>query len=355
MTKLPTLYKYTTKGQVQEWTICIEDNTFYTIEGIKNGKLTTATPTICKGKNSGKANATTDEEQALKEAKAKWQKKIDKGYAEVLTDEKKFFEPMLAESFKEKDLDFKKKSYYVQPKLDGARCILKKDKGTTRNGKIWKTIPHLYNMSEHILDGELYNHALKEDFNTIMSLVRKDEPTEEGKKLIQYWIYDIPSVPGNFSDRYDALRKFIATEGNEKYVLVPTYRVRSLDDIKKYHEEFLSLGFEGTMVRVDAPYENKRTKSLMKYKDFKDEEYEIVEVIEGEGNRTGTVGKFRLKLDDQRTFDSNIKGDFNYLKDLLKNKDSLIGKKATVKYFNLTPAGVPRFPYVINIDRESYE
>ena len=41
--------------------------------------------------------------------------------------------------------------------------------------------------------------------------------------------------------------------------------------------------------------------------------------------------------------------------EMLKNKKKLIGKEATVKYFNLTPDGIPRFPYVINVDRFSYE
>ena len=48
-------------------------------------------------------------------------------------------------------------------------------------------------------------------------------------------------------------------------------------------------------------------------------------------------------------FHSNVKGSFEYLADLLDNADDLIGVEATVKFFNLTPDGVPRFPYVIAI------
>jgi DNA ligase-1 len=93
----------------------------------------------------------------------------------------------------------------------------------------------------------------------------------------------------------------------------------------------------------------------LKHKSFVDEEYEIVDVCEGEGNRTGTVGYMVFETADGKTFKSNVKGSFNEVKEMWKNRKQLIGKEATVKYFNLTPDGIPRFPYVINIDRASYE
>ena len=86
----PKLYKYTTLGQVQSWQIFTSGNTYWTEEGIN--ELTKSDPTVCVGKNIGKTNETSPEEQAKLEAQAKWQKKIDKGYNEVLTKEKKFFD-----------------------------------------------------------------------------------------------------------------------------------------------------------------------------------------------------------------------------------------------------------------------
>ena len=111
----------------------------------------------------------------------------------------------------------------------------------------------------------------------------------------------------------------------------------------------METGYEGQMVRLDSIYENKRSKSLLKRKEFRDEEFQILDVIEGDGNKSGMAASMLLCNDRDQKFNSNIKGDRTYLRELLKNKDSLIGKRATVKYFNLTPDGIPRFPYVIAI------
>jgi DNA ligase-1 len=106
---------------------------------------------------------------------------------------------------------------------------------------------------------------------------------------------------------------------------------------------------------LDAKYENKRSKSLLKHKSFVDEEYIIKDICEGEGNRTGTAGYMVFETADGKPFKSNVKGTWEETAEMLKNKKKLIGKQATIKYFNLTPDGIPRFPFVINIDRASYE
>lgn len=356
---LPILYKYTSKGQVQQWQIFTKGDRFWTEEGIQGGKLTTSLPTICKGKNIGRANETSPEEQAEKEAQAKWQKKVDSGYNEELSAEKKFFEPMLAhELSKYKELLFTVPTF-IQPKLDGLRAISQEDKLESRNGKPYVASPHLY-QSKFILDGELYNHELHDDFNKIVSLCKKQKPTteefKESKDKVQFWAYDFPSHKGVFSARYAALKNALVQLKNPAYRLVPTYEVKSRKDVEKYHEKFLEEGYEGSILRLDlGDYENKRSKQLLKKKDFVDEEFVIVDVEEGVGARTGTVGRFTMEMKDGRQFGSNIKGDFTYLADLLKKKKKLIGKRATVKYFNLTPDGIPRFPYVIKIDRDAYE
>jgi DNA ligase-1 len=104
------------------------------------------------------------------------------------------------------------------------------------------------------------------------------------------------------------------------------------------------------------PYEvGKRSKYLLKNKSFQDAEFEILDIVEGVGNKGGMAGFMIVKNVDGSTFKSNIKGDRDYCRMLLENKENFIGKLATIKFFNLTPDGVPRFPYVINIDRNSYE
>ncbi len=360
----PILYKYTSKGQVQQWQITADGDNFYTVEGIQNGKLTTSLPTYCKGKNIGKKNETTNEQQAVLEAAAKHQKKIDSGYNEVLSSEAKFFQPMLAHECVVEKLDFKGQEIYAQPKLDGLRADNYENAITSRNGKPYLSVPHLYQSDGVRLDGELYNHTYSDDFNKIVSLCKKQKPTveelEESKSLVQFWAYDFPDHPGNFIDRYRALQKYVSTCGNKSIVVVPTIRIVSIEELQRLHAQWLSEGYEGTIVRLNKPYENKRSKNLLKFKDFVDAEFKIIGAVEGEGGRAGTIGKFLMEDSQGRKFKSNVKGNFDYLKELWKNHKDYIGKTATVKYFQLTPeteegGGVPRFPFVIKVDRESSE
>lgn len=364
MKKYPILYKYTSKKQVQQWQVIVKDDHFYTEEGIKDGVITKSKPTYCKPKNVGKANESTAKEQAIKEAEAKIKKKIDSGYNEVLSEDKKFFEPMLAAKLEDhKDLLFTVKTF-IQPKLDGLRCINQNNTLKSRNGKDYLACPHLY-QGFTTLDGELYNHSLKDDFNKIVSLCKKQKPTkedlEESEKIVQMWVYDFPNHPGVFSERLVELQRKLHHTINDplsSIQIVPTYEVKSLEEIEKYHEQFLEQGFEGSIIRLDlGSYENKRSKQLLKKKDWIDEEFKILEAVEGEGNRAGTIGKFILDLNDGtgRTFESNVKGDFDYLREVWKDRKKYIGKSATVKYFNRTPANKPRFPYIIKISREDYE
>lgn len=360
--RLPTLYKRTKKGQTQQWTIVVENNTFYTIEGIVGGKLTSSLPTVCEGKNVGRSNETTPEEQAAKEAQALWQKKIDRSYHESIErcDIKRFFEPMLAEDYK----DFKHKikfPIFVQPKLDGIRCIAKKDGLWSRNGKPFLScnhihevlMPHFYKNPDLIFDGELYCNKLKHNFSKLSSYVRTSksltpEKLEEIRNTMEYWIFDIPSLEGNTSVRIKLLNSL--TFSSIKIIkIVPTEIVSNSKDLDELYDYYLSTGVEGQIIRFDTPYENFRTQNLLKRKEFIDQEFTIVGVIEGRGNRSGTVGKFVLKLPDGRTFESNIKADFDYLRKLLKDGDKLIGEVVTVRYGKLSPDGVPIWPYVVAI------
>ncbi len=96
--KLSTLYKRAVNGKVNEWTVEIENNCFRTISGYTDGVKTTSEWTCCSGKNIGKKNETTPEQQALAEAQAMWTKKLELGSYESIDDidTPKFFNPMLA-------------------------------------------------------------------------------------------------------------------------------------------------------------------------------------------------------------------------------------------------------------------
>ena len=375
---LPTLYKRTATGATQTWEIEVQDNKYRTTSGQIDGIKTTNKWTSCKGKNAGKANATTDAEQAFKEAEAKHQKKLERDYNLSIDeiDEKQFYDPMLAQDFKNKNRNKdvydslqSETKVFSQPKLDGIRCIATKDGLFTRNGKEITAVPHIakelqklfVEYPDAVLDGELYNHAYKDDFNKIVHLVRKQNLTKEhlveSEKMIQYHIYDVPQIgtldeQSLYSDRIGMLK----TQGVPKKLrwssaiaIVDTTLVKDEKHLDELYSDYTLAGYEGQMVRIDGPYENKRSAKLLKRKDFVDEEYTILGYDEGNGNRTGTIRNFLFKNKNGKEFTSNIKGTFEYLTELLHKAEGLIGKKATVKYFNLTPDGVPRFPIVIAI------
>ena len=367
MKTLPTIYKLTEAGNVQQWTMVIDGNGYFSREGIIGGKITQNLPTICEGKNGGKKNATTPEEQAEKEGQAKWQKKLDKGYFKTQKEAEggntKFYEPMLAHKFEDYQSEMKF-PVLCQPKLDGIRCVTTKSGMFSRNGKAIISAPHIFNSLKGffaknptaVLDGELYCDKLANDFNKICSLVKRTKPDAEelaeSARTIEYWVYDAPVIgmldeSDKFSERFGLASKLLKNINAIK--MVRTESIPSLFLLNFAYESYVEEGYEGQMVRLDGGYENKRSKRLLKRKEFMDEEYEILGVKEGEGNRAGTAGYMEFRSKGGKTFHSNIKGSFKYLAGLYKDKASLIGKQATIKYFNLTPDGIPRFPYVIAV------
>jgi len=365
--KLGTIYKSTKGGKVQEWTIEVVGNKYRTISGQTDGKMVTNEWTVCYGKNNGKANATTDTQQALKEAESKRKLKLEKDYHETINGikTKRHFEPMLASKWEDRK-DKIEYPIFSQPKLDGIRCIVTKDGMFSRNGKPIISAPHirksLDKLFKHkpdtILDGELYADKFANDFNTIVSLVKKTKPTaddlKQSEKNIEYHIYDVPSVNETFEGRWCELDE-LALDFPKCVKMVETHHAKNENDVVGWYEDYVERGYEGQMLRTDDVYENKRSKFLMKHKSFIDEEFTIIDIVEGEGNRTNTAGYFVFETGDGKSFKSNVKGTWEETAEMLKNRKKLIGKSATVKYFNLTPDGIPRFPYVININRESYE
>ncbi len=186
--------------------------------------------------------------------------------------------------------------------------------------------------------------------------IKKTKPTTEdlnaSAKTIEYHIYDLPSRKESFVVRNTVLANMILPNCCK---VVETNQADNENDVSGFYEDYVNMGYEGQMIRLDKPYENKRSKSLLKHKSFIDEEYTILGVEEGIGNKTGMVGSFIFESKTGKRFNSSPKFNWEECQRMWNERDQLIGKSATVKYFNLTPDGVPRFPYVIKIDRESYE
>jgi len=376
---MQTLIKRRADGGIQEWSIEVVDNAFRVTSGKQGGKLKVNEWTYCNGKNKGRSNETTDGEQAQVEAQAKWDKKLAADYALSIgsVDNIGYIKPMLAKKWEDYE-DKVEFPVYTQPKLDGIRCIATKDGLKTRTGKDIVAVPHIFEslqdfFKEHpdvVLDGELYCDKFDNDFNAICHHVRRTNVTEESlekAKVIEYHVYDIvdSSMPfsertkfieDNFSTRFFVGARIMTqdlvdtTNYTTNYIVsVYTERVCFQSRLDELYGNWQEQGYEGQMVRLDEPYENKRSKTLLKRKEFQDAEYTILGYGEGVGNRTGTVGYFEFKTEAGKEFHSNIKGDREYLIGLLERGDDLIGQAATIKYFNLSPDNVPRFPYVVAI------
>jgi ATP-dependent DNA ligase len=360
--KLPKLYSRSTTGKICTWEIEISQNKYRTISGFDGMKLTTSDWTVCDAKSYCSAD-----EQALKEATAIHRKKMETGSFENISDidNETYFEPMLAKDWN-KEKSKIKFPIYSQPKLDGIRCIVRKDGMWSRNGKRIVSAPHIFEILKPLLeinpdlvfDGELYADKFANDFNTICSLVKKTKPTEEdlvkSEEQIQYHIYDLPSYNADFIYRYQHLFKLL-TGYHQSIVVVKTDQVDNLNDVSGFYEDYVNEGYEGQMLRLNKQYENKRSKSLLKHKSFIDEEYTILGVEEGIGNKTGMVGSFIFESKTGKRFNSSPKFNWEECTKMWNDREKLIGKSATVKYFNLTPDGIPRFGYVIKIAREDYE
>ena len=282
--------------------------------------------------------------------------------------------PMLAYPVSEKPINWQLQRVYIQPKLDGVRCIIQATtkrhiltpdlneievKAYSRTGKEWKNIQHILDelqpffekYPDVILDGELYNHGLKDDFEKIISLVRKQKPTlvdrHEARLLTQFHCYDMysPEFDHNFNVRDEFIMNTIDGE-YEHTVTVDTEEVFDMEDAKKYHIENLALGYEGSIVRLNTKYQQKRSHSLRKFKDFSDAEATIVGYLDGKGKRTGTLGKFIMQDDEGNEFGCPPGKGYTYkdLADMLSNIHKYIGQRATFTYFERTKAGSYRHP-----------
>ena len=265
--------------------------------------------------------------------------------------------PMLAHKFDKSKVDFDN-GVYIQPKLDGVRCLFTKDGAYSRTGKKFMNVKHIetalqpfFDNSPHIiLDGELYNHKLKDDFEKIISLVRKQKPTDEDREdaqnLVQLHVYDY--IDGNYSDYEDRRWNLnISDIYGDAVKHVESVLVLNLNEAKAAHGNFMSLGYEGSILRTPKGiYKHGRSYDLMKFKDFSDTEATIVDYVSGKGKRTGTLGKF-IMLDDKGVkFGCPPGKGYSYkdLANMLENIDTFIGKRATFTYFQRTKAGSYRHP-----------
>lgn len=366
---LPILYKKTSTGAIQYWEISTTQKMSGALIRTAFGQVGTDNPQetadlITTGKNIGKKNETTALQQAEAEAKARWTKQKKKGYVDSLEAAQAGeldavieggINPMLAHSY----ADHGHKVVYpafAQPKLDGIRCIaiLSGGKATlwTRTRKLITSMPHivagleeLFPTEDIILDGELYNHELKNDFEQIVSLVRQEVPAPEHTK-VHYYIYDIPSNPNGFDQRNEQLFAMNYYTPHCRIYKVIGDKISSELEVMNLTDLSIKAGYEGVMVRSESgKYENKRSYTLLKVKRFDDAEFKIVGVNEGRGKLQGHAATFTCETADGTTFEAKLDGDLDRLKVIFNDPGSVVGKMLTVKFQGYTNKNnVPRFP-----------
>jgi len=400
-TALPTLYTKTKTGAIQFWTIesgegVDETGRSYGMIRTTYGQVGTDSPQttvdyVSKGKNVGRANETTAIQQAALEAKAKWTKQLKAGYVSTKeaaeADErdaliKGGIDPMLAHHYMDviydlrpghegrmeyqKSKDAKKIAFPAkgQPKLDGIRCtaVIVNGKATlwSRTRKPITSMTHIQAQLEElfadegkiVIDGELYNHAYKSDFEKIASAVRKQEWTPEAE-LVQYHVYDVvlEDEDGNgytFDERSSFIGNTIGkAKGAWNIIPVETIDLTTEGDVVPNFKAFVNRGYEGMMLRNSKSlYKGDRSYDLQKAKPFQDDEFEIAGFTEGRGKLAGRLGTWVCWLKDKSdTFETSMNGDQDLLIEYLKNGQSYVGKLLTVRYQGYTGANKkPRFP-----------
>lgn len=368
----PMLFKTSGTGKIQQWEIRVVRltegiNDLIIIEteyGQVGGKLQIAQVEVEKGKNAGRANETDRLAQALNEARSKHAKQIDKGYS-TSPSTSRVLRPMLAHRYDEYPHKMTFPCYW-QPKLDGLRCLAYRQGSDivleSRRGKRFKVLRHIEEAlgrvlrTNEVLDGELYCHHT--DFQKIISAVKRDEPSEHSK-LIEYHLYDIVRDDLEFSERWKRLAdfSFICQNHADNFencsiVLVKTELCKSAEDVFGFHKQAKANGYEGIMLRsfTGKYLIDKRSYDLLKVKEFHDAEFEIVDVEEGVGRMKGQA-IFVCKTESGTLFKSTPEGTDEMRAAYWDNRKHLIGRKLTVRYFEMTTSDnpVPRFPIGISV------
>lgn len=365
-----TLLKQTADEGVQEWDVRVEARENGTADivihhGRQGGVKQVIRDNIAVGKNPGKKNATTPLQQAVKEAEARYKAQTQRHhYATNVADSaaSRALAPMLAESFGDYVNIVDWQQAFVQPKLDGHRCLARNEGGEirlySRKGTLIETMGHIQEVLRNVLqpgetlDGELFVHG-DITFQQIASAIRNSkkagavDPTR-----IQYHVYDA-MLPGPFGSRYSSACERLRRLPRDIIVPVKTLKVATPDEVMSLQAEFVADGYEGAMLRhgLQAYQAGKRSRDLLKVKTFQDAEFGIASVTEGRGTHAGMAIFTCVVPTTNATFDVLAPGTHAQKRELYDQRDQLLGRKLTVKFqeWTTTTPPVPRFPVAIRV------
>ena len=388
MTTFQTLYGIEKNGKVKVWNAVVEENAdgsaTATIEyGQIDGKKQTAVRNYTEGKNIGRKNETTPYTQCVQETERKWKDKKEKeGYTTEMPDEEPRAQPqkdadktsagtviypMLAGKYEPQTAKKKRTDIqypcFVQPKLDGLRCITyinasgKSVIAQSRTGGAFDSVSHITHELLPIfkthprvaLDGELYTKDVP--FETLAGIIKKKKLADADRELlkhVKYHIYDMihldnPEMP--YIDRHQFICKVVHAYSSPFLEIVRTDTVKTVDEFKEKFGEFVANDYEGIMLRnINSVYQQGfRSNDLQKYKEFHEEEYPIVGFDQGDGRDKGTV-IWKCQTKEGRVFSVRPRGTNEHRQELFKNGKSYIGKQLTVIFQELSELNVPRFP-----------
>lgn len=351
------IYSRDAKGTLRFWFYEVEGDKWRGVSGVDGGAETRSGWVVCTPKSQD-----TAEEQAQFEAAAEEKKKLDRLYRRDPADlGDVYIKPMLAQEYDKlkKPLTF---PVWTQPKLDGIRAIIHADGAFTRQGKEIVAIPHILEalagvFAEHpdlILDGELYNHEYRNDFNSLGSAIRKtkldDEVLAQSREVVQYHVYDIVDPSASFDARTDRLAMILAEIDTAIIRDVETILVSSQENLDTLLEQWLLEEYEGQMVRlVDGVYEQKRSKQLLKRKDFVTKEFKLLRIEEGIGNWAGKAKRVVFEMEDGRECEGGVRGTYEFCAALLANKEHYEGGEVTIRSMRQrTPDGFVRMGVAVD-------
>lgn len=360
-----TLYKRAKNKKISVWSCWVEEENgvpvIFRESGYTDGKKTVKKKYVRKGTNKGKSNENSPLENALFIANNLIKDKIEENFVNNILDvdlPPKYLYPALAIS------DTKKAKYpcFVQPKLNGARAVsfrhLKDNRLLSRNRKEFAGVAHitesLFLFDNFSPDGEIYKHGL--NFQQLISLMKKEYKegeNEDYKDLssidLEYHVYDLAIPDKTYLERKEILDNIIPA-GHPIIKQVETVQVNSFDEVKKYHDKWVAEGYEGIIIRnKDEKYAfNDRNKSLIKYKEFQDEEFEIVgyeieEYDDSLNNQMLELVIWKCKAGNE-TFNVRPVGSVIDRAAALKTADEQIGKMYTVRFQEKSKDSVPIFP-----------
>jgi len=439
---LPELYFIDKNGKERVWAVWVKNNTKFTKSGFVDGKITIKEHSY-ESKNVGKKNQTTPHQQAVKEAYKQWIKMINAnkkpkdekgiemmqqvqsktrdmgGFIGGLSSKinnKKGTNFKLKSPFVVTDLDFDlikpmktkiwtvntdvdflerepvnrikkyfdlEKGVWVQPKLDGVRCVSfihtnkSKEKAikpaykvimSSNNRKQFPWFEHIRKeilaLNELIdlgdgLDGELYIHHTNFSLLQGMASIARSKPHADEVKM-QYHIFDLVdrSSKLNQKERFDRLNQIFnvynSMEHNNVLIKVPHYKIENFAEVNQYHNDFVSDKYEGVIIRDwKCHYVETRSSSIQKYKSFKDAEYKIIDSYLDSGvDMENFVWVCEINDDNKSQFKVKQTGTKEFRRELYQNRKKYIGAWLNVRYQELSKDQIPRFPIGLHIREE---